>query len=554
MRIHTQCCAAAEPPPCITDPDILAGHLEDASGLEPGRARGLVRPTCEAEVAAVMRWVASTGSTLIAQGARSSLTGGAVPRGDVALSLAALDGWGAVQRDAAGRARLTAQAGARLDLLQQALAEQGWFYPPVPTFAQATLGGTVATNAGGAATFKYGATRDWVRGLRVILAGGDVLELTRGEALVRPGERVEIVTSTGCRSFVAPTYRLPAMKKVSAGYHAADPLDLVDLFVGAEGTLGVVTSITVDLVPRPAALLTGFVPVTQASAALRLAAALRAAALEGRRGDAGQPDVRAIEWADAGALDLLRDSGEARQRRVPLAEDATAAVWFEVESTAAWTDEAVLARLDAALGAGGDWRDDPLHTLFGLLRAQDALERLELALPGDPGRGQTLTALREAVPRRLNERLAAARRRDPTVHKLGGDLIVPIDQLEGAIQLYEEGFERRGLRHATWGHLADGNLHPNPIPETAAQMHLAWEAQIEFAQAVTALGGCPLSEHGVGRHPLKQALLRGFLGDDAIGQMRRIRQALDPESCLAPGVLFAAEPRSPAEGFDAERR
>ncbi len=107
------------------------------------------------------------------------------------------------------------------------------------------------------------------------------------------------------------------------------------------------------------------------------------------------------------------------------------------------------------------------------------------------------------------------------------------------VEIYRRGFERRGLDYAIWGHLGDGNLHPNALPRDADEVRRAFEAQLEFADEALRRGGCPLSEHGVGRSPLKQELLRRFLGDEAVAGMRRVKDALDPEGRFAPGVLFA---------------
>ena len=137
--------------------------------------------------------------------------------------------------------------------------------------------------------------------------------------------------------------------------------------------------------------------------------------------------------------------------------------------------------------------------------------------------------------------LAERRRRVPEVKKVGGDLIVPFSRLPEMVHLYQDGFGRRGLPFAIWGHLSDGNLHPNALPRSAEEVRLGFEALMEFADRATRLGGCPLSEHGVGRSRLKQSLLREFYGAAAIDQMRAVKNALDPEWRLAPGVLFDRE-------------
>jgi D-lactate dehydrogenase (cytochrome) len=189
--------------------------------------------------------------------------------------------------------------------------------------------------------------------------------------------------------------------------------------------------------------------------------------------------------------------------------------------------------------------DTPLTRLCLLLREAGALEGLELALPGDERHAQRLLALREAVPMAVNHRIAAAQRAQPEVQKTAADMIVPFESLPGILRSYREGFARRGLDHAIWGHVSDGNLHANAIPRSGAEVRLAEEAILEFGDEVLRLGGCPMSEHGVGRSRVKQELLRRLYGDEGIAQMRAVKAALDPEWKLAPGVLFPAPPGVP---------
>ncbi|HKQ62413.1 MAG TPA: FAD-binding oxidoreductase [Candidatus Polarisedimenticolaceae bacterium] len=512
-------------PTVARDPAIVAAYLEDASGFPGGAAAGVARPASEEEAAALIARGRAAGERLLFQAARTSLTGGAVPRGETVVSVEKLRAIGPVR----GR-RVTVQPGVRLAELQAELARQGLYFPPVPTYTQAMVGGTVSTNAGGAATFKYGVTRGWVHGLRVVLESGELLELERGQELARPGGEFLIETAGTTLRVPVPDWRLPGLKKISAGYFAADPLDLVDLFVGSEGTLGLITAATLELVPLPPAVVTALVALPGEREALALAAALRAAV--------PHPDVRAIEYLDERCLCLLREHGDDRALRIELPPSRRAALLFELELRAPLTDEQAQEQLSAAL-EGGPGSDAPLARLGSLLAAHDALDGLELAFPEDAARRQALGELRERVPLRVNELLAERRRTDPAVRKAGGDLIVPVDGLGEMMHAYAEGFGRRGLDYAIWGHLSDGNLHPNALPRDAAETQRGEQAQLEFAEHAVRLGGCPLSEHGVGRSPLKQEMLRRFLGDPAIASMRRIKRALDPSGRLAPGVLFA---------------
>lgn len=324
--------AAVRPPEEVVDPDRIAGYREDASGAPPGAIRGLVRPA-SADEAAV--WLAADlDRPVLPQGGRTSLTGGGAPRDEWVLSTERLDAIGAVERSGTRRAdgaRVAVGAGVRLDALLAALARAGWDYPPTPTYRQAAIGGTAATNAGGAATFRHGVTRDWIRGLTVALSSGDLLAVERGEALARPGEAFDLRRADGSRIEArAPTYRLPALKKLSAGYRAGDPLDLVDLLVGSEGTLGAIVEVVLDLAPAPAGVLGAVAFVADDAAAIRLAGAWRAAAAA-----PGGPAVRSIEWADARSCALLRDEGADRRLRIPLPRDAGSALVVEVELDAA---------------------------------------------------------------------------------------------------------------------------------------------------------------------------------------------------------------------------
>ena len=304
------------PPEVLTDSEVLRGYLDDASGAPPGQALGLVRPRSEGQASSFLRSTASPARPVLFQAARTSLTGGAIPRDEFVLSVEGMDGIGPVTREGAA-GRVTAQPGVRLETLQRHLLDHGLFFPPVPTYQQAMLGGVVSTNAGGAASFKYGVTRHWVRGLRVLLFNGDLLEIERGRFRGRPGGSFDLELSDGRRVGVpVPDYRLPELKKISAGYHAADPLDLIDLFIGSEGTLGLVTEVTVDLAPLPGGVLGAVAFVGSARAALELAGELRRAAIDARTavGPAG-PDVRSIEFLDGNCLALLGESRRTRPAR-----------------------------------------------------------------------------------------------------------------------------------------------------------------------------------------------------------------------------------------------
>ena len=333
---------------------------------------------------------------------------------------------------------------------------------------------------------------------------------------------------------------MPRVRKCSAGYFAKPRMDLIDLFIGSEGTLGVITAVTFRLLPHPPVIGWALVPVPGDADALALAAELRAVSQETwRSGDPRGIDVSAIEYVDRRGLDLLREDGTDRKHGVVFAPETALVLLVQIElapetltSPAHAYDEIGAALSDRA-------PDTALVRLCRLFHTAGVLDQTELVLPGDRRRADQVLAIREAVPAAVNQRVGLAKRTvDPAIEKTAGDMIVPFPRLAECLQIYRDGFERRRLDYAIWGHLSDANLHANVIPRSAEDVRKGQAAILEFGRQVIRLGGCPLAEHGVGRSPLKQALLRQLYGDEGIEQMRRVKQALDPERKLAPGVLF----------------
>ena len=517
------------------DREAVAGFLEDAAHYPGGHAAGVAQPRSDLEVAALVRQA----RRVLPVGAQSSLTGGATPMGEVVVSTRRLD---RILRVGAGE--ITVQAGVPLTALRAALAQRNAYYPPAPTFEGACAGGVAATNAAGAATFKHGATRRWIRGLRVVLADGCLLDLRRGDYRAHPDGYFELHAPDGVRRVPIPGYRMPAVPKVSAGYFTAPEMDLVDLFIGSEGTLGIITEVTCGLVsPRPALCLV-WLPLPDERAALSLVAALRREAEAAwRSADPRGLDVSAVEMLDRRSLELLHADGADRTHGVLLPRDAAVALLVQVElppGTLA-APGAAYEQIGAALEPAAP--DTPLVRLCRLLAQAGVLDRAEIALPGDRRRQAQLFAVREAVPEAVNRRVGTAQRTvDARIGKTAADMIVPFPRFADSLRTYRDAFERRGLDYAIWGHASDGNVHPNVIPRSLQDVAAGREAILACGREVIRLGGCPLAEHGVGRNPVKQALLRELYGAAGIEQMRRVKAALDPDGKLAPGVLFPAPP------------
>jgi D-lactate dehydrogenase (cytochrome) len=494
--------------PLETDPELLGRYLEDAAHYPGGHAAAIARPRDVAEVA----WVVQHATRVLPVGAQSSLTGGATPSGDVVLSSERLNDL------RVSATTVTAGAGVRLRDLHTALAAHGSWFPPAPTYLGATIGGAIATNAAGAATFKYGAVRRWVRALTVVLANGDVLRLARDQVQASDG-RFLIATSSGDVHVDVPPIAMPQVPKCSAGYFAAPEMDLIDLFIGSEGTLGVIVEAELDIKRRPGGVCWMLLSLPSEAAAIALTGDLR---------DDRVLDVAAIEHIDQRSIEVLKEDGVDRRLGIHLRDDAAVLLLVQVE-------------LDEDQVQHG-LADPLLERLADLLEKYGVLESAEIVLPSDARRAAAFIELREAVPAGVNRRVAMAHSRDPRISKTAADMIVPFSHFEQMMRECRTIAATYDLDLAVWGHISDGNVHPNVVPRTYADVEHGRELILELGRRVVALGGSPLAEHGVGRNPVKQQLLAMLYGPEGVDAMRRTKLRLDPAWKLSPGLLFEEIP------------
>jgi len=445
----------------VIDPDVVAAISHDEAEWAPvGQAVAGVRARTEAEVRHVVRTCAEFGAPVVPRGAGTGLSGGAnATDGAVVLDLSKMNQVLEIDRD---NMTCVVQPGVVNNDLKAAVAAHGLWYPPDPASAPwSTIGGNVATNAGGLCCLKYGVTRDYVLGLRVV--AGAV-----GSGQVRYGDVVRLGRRT---------------TKGVAG------LDLTGLFVGSEGTLGVVTEITLRL--RPARTGT---PRTVVGAFGDLVTAGEAVSLITRSGL--EPSV--LELLDRACLTAVEE-----WKHLGLAADAAALLLARVDTRGDAGEEEADALAAAMTGAGALWAerstdDAEAEALFDARRlAYPALERLGPVLTED------VCVPRSAVPVMLGRIEAIA--------------------------------ARRGVTIATVAHAGDGNLHPLLItpPGDEAAREAAQAAFSEFLDAAIELGGTVSGEHGIGL--LKRDGMRRELDPGALAMQEAVRRALDPLSIFNPG-------------------
>jgi len=237
-----------------SNPDEIESFLTDASFIRDGHADRVVLPDSVEEISEIIAQANHDRVPVTVSGAGTGTVGGRVPFGGLVLATDKLSRiHSIVHEDGGGFA--VVEPGVVLADLQRAVDQQGLLYPPDPTERGCFIGGTVATNASGARTFKYGPTRNYIRRLKVVLASGEILDLRRGDTHADSEGRIRV----GSIDLKLPHYRMPATRKNASGYFVTPEMEAIDLFIGSEGTLGVICEIEVKLLPKPSGLLSGVV-------------------------------------------------------------------------------------------------------------------------------------------------------------------------------------------------------------------------------------------------------------------------------------------------------
>ncbi|MBI2687243.1 MAG: FAD-binding oxidoreductase [Acidobacteria bacterium] len=444
-------------------------YLEDASGTK-GHADRICVPADESELLALLAEARAEGAPVTVAGGGSGLTGGRVPFGGWQISLEKFrrleinEGWA------------TAGSGVTLHELHAAAKAGNQFYPPDPTETMAFLGGTIACNASGSRSFKYGATRRWLRRLRVALVDGRVLDVRRGEPI----------------DFDVPSIPAPAARKHSAGYLLNPGMDWIDLFCGSEGTLGIVIEAGVKLLPNPKELLNGIIFFPSDEACHN--------ALDQWR---NVPNIRMLEYVDDPALRMIA------QRYPDVPANARAAIITEqiIEEE---------SDLDA-------WADRLAET--------GALETESWFGSSDFDR-ERFRKFRHALPETA---LAISQRNG--FPSLGTDFSVPIDKNREMFAFYREHMERIMPGHyCIFGHVGDAHPHVNMLPATQEEFDAGTEALMIFARKAASLGGSVSAEHGLGKRKAK--FLAVQYTPDQIESMKAVKRRLDPGWRLGRGTFF----------------
>ena len=501
------------PSSLLTDESKLSGHAVE-----------VFFPADEAQLATILKHLSEQGGHATISAMRTGVVGGAVPQGGSLISMNRMDAFLGLGKDDAGYfvrvqpnltlrslQRLLRQRYSSLPQLQVGVGKEmdasgPFFYPVDPTEQNGSLGGNVAANSSGARSYRYGPTRDWVRRLRVMLPNGDVLDITRGEHRFH-GREACIVTEDGIIELRLPGYDFNRGVKNAAGLYCHEDMDIIDLFIGSEGTLGVITEIDLRLIHSyPVLSILMFFPGDDEALGfvndLRLSASLR-------------PDL--IEFFDVAALDLIRGvKSKGGLKRLPYPPSyAGAAVFFDI----------------------------PAH-LHDAKSVSDSLRPLAERYGGSPERSwclhdrrgrELLREFRHSIPETIFQHVAGLKGSNPGIHKMGTDVSVPDAAFPEMMDYYAETLRSQGLQWVTFGHVGDNHPHVEIILHDMDEFQRGKQACQSFASKAVELGGSPSAEHGIGK--LKREYLPLMYGTRGCEELLALKKAIDPQGLLNRGNL-----------------
>jgi D-lactate dehydrogenase (cytochrome) len=470
------------------DQGSIKSYFEDSSNLKGGHADSVVIPENIDELSEFVKRANRDKLPITVSGGGTSTTGSRIPFGGAVISLEKFNKIIDVSKEAMCA---VAQAGVLVEDFKNACEKRGLFYASHPTERAAFLGGTISTNASGARSFKYGPTRKQVEKLKMVLAGGEIFEIERHERILTKGDPI----------IPLPTYKMPEVKN-SAGYFAGEGTDYIDLFIGQEGTLSIITEARLSLSAMPYKIFSSFVFFKDALDAWSFAK-------EARRSSA-----LSIEYFDANALRLLKHkSGD-------LPPDARCAIFFEQELTERGEEPVI---------------DGWLKTIT---KHNASLDDTWVAMT--PEKCEKFNQLRHSIPESINDIVGRT-----GMPRLSTDIAVPEDKLLEMMNFYVHTLTACGIEHVIFGHIGECHLHVNLLPKNETEHKRSRDICLAFVKKGVSLGGTVSAEHGIGK--TRREYLEEMYGRRGIMEMARIKKALDPNWILGLDNIFPKEILSAAD-------
>lgn len=479
-----------------TDKETIQNYLTDASNFKSSGCDAVYIPESYEELSDLLKEANYKKIPVTISGAGTGLVGGRVPNGGIVVSLEKFNKILSIDRE---NKKVKVQSSVTLTQLQEYLNEFNLFYPPDPTEKNCSIGGTAATNASGARTLKYGPTRNWISSLKIFLANGEILNLSRGQVTAKK-LKFDFTINSKVYKIYLPVFNMPNVKN-AAGYFIKPDMDLLDLFIGSEGTLGVIVELELDLLEKPEEVISMVIFFDSFESAYQFVCKARS---KNKMEKYSQIDPRALEFFDDKSLEFLSD-------KFPNVISKKFAIWFEQEANSLNSEKILEEVSDLILECNGD-----LNNIWYATNEKDINEIKEF---------------RHSISLLVNEYIA---RND--LRKVGTDIAVPSSYFEEFYKFCRKTCEENNLKFVGYGHIGNDHLHFNMLPKDKEQNELAIKLYREFCERSVKAGGTISAEHGIGK--LKREYFALMYPEEVILQMFEIKRTLDPNRILNYGNIF----------------
>jgi len=505
-------------------------YLMDESKLN-GTADWLFFPKSEAEIVSILEFLRKNKIQTYVSAARTGIVGACVPTSGSVLSLEKMNkiiGFGfdknknyyfirvdpgitlneindkLIKKELENIPELTPDAIKSFKEIREP-----FYYPVDPTEMSASIGGTVATNASGARTLKYGPTREWIKGLRVLLSSGDILDIQRGECFAsKEGSFILKKSNEEKLHFKIPNYIFNTSVKNAAGIYSKPNMDLIDLFIGSEGILGIITQIDIWIIKKKP-LISNVLFFKSEENSMSFVEFIR-------NNKIISPEF--IEFFSCEALNLLKkvqneDPSLLGIPQIPV--DAKSAIFFDVP----YSEEKIDVNFSEI-----DKITKKCNT--SLSNSWSGYENREIT---------RLKHFRHALPEYVNAIIATRKQQFPQLHKLGTDICVPEKYFRNIMEYYHTILRNANLDYVIFGHIGENHVHVNILPKNMEELRLGEEIYEKFAKKAVDYGGSISAEHGIGK--IKTDYLKIMYSQQDLDEMRLIKKSLDPLLILNSGNI-----------------
>lgn len=488
-----------------TDVDTMRSYFEDSSNLKGGHADKVLIPESYEEVVSCLKEADSNKVPITISAGGTATTGSRVPFGGIVISMERLNKILSVSEQ--GMVAIV-QAGVSVEDLKNACEKKGLFYTSHPTEKAAFVGATISTNASGARSFKYGPIRNYVKRLKMILPSGEVLDVRRGGRILTLADSIIQLDSGRKIEIKLPTYKMPKVKS-AAGYFAKDGMDLIDLFIGQEGTLSVIVEAEVGLEKKPTGIFSCFVFFRKAQDAWSFSDEARRLSRQNHPAGSIDIDALSIEYFDYNALRLLRN----KSANVP--HDAEAAIFFEQQ---------------VPEGASADKLADLWLRI--IMKHGVSLDNTWVAMNEKEARA--FSEFRYFIPESINDLI-----RRGGFQKVSTDIAVPDEKFLEMMNFYTRTFAEEKFEHVIFGHIGESHVHTNILPAGEEDVARARQLALKFIKKAVLMGGTVSAEHGIGK--IKHRFLEEMYSMAGILEMARIKKAFDPNCILGLDNIFGRD-------------